>query len=194
MISKKILNNTLKGQQGAPRLKHKTNKKVVDSMNKYKINKDESPSPAMKTYTKSMATRFIKHESPSRMYAEKYYKLGPLDEGMAADLGAAAVQSASYAAIPAAFSLGASAAFSVASAISNLYKKYKWDRNGCDRIVNPEDRNQCEARFIDKYVAELRSQLTHCSSAKDPNECTQRLNATIQEQMQKKNDMFQTYQ
>ena len=174
MISKKILNNTLKGQHGAPRLKHKTHGKSAASITKYKMHKDESPDPKMKTYSKSMATRFVKHESPSKMYADKYYKMNSIEEGFGTDLAATAVASASASVVPTALTLGVGAAMSAGSIIANLYKKYKWDKNGCDNIVNPEDRNQCEARQIDKYVSQLRSQTRYCSSAKVPQECTQK--------------------
>lgn len=110
-----------------------------------------------------------------------------------AEIAQMALQSVAGPAMYAGVNAGLGVAFSAAGAIKNIYNKYKYDKHGCDNIIDPNKRNECESRQIDRIVSGLRTQLRFCKSSKDPQECTNKINAEIEENLNKKREMLQTY-
>lgn len=90
------------------------------------------------------------------------------------------------------FNMAAGLLFSSTAALASLKKKHDWDSRGCDRIVDPIQRAQCEARQLDKLIAGIRTQMKFCKNSKDTQKCEQQLYDEVNKLNEKKKQIFST--
>jgi hypothetical protein len=89
---------------------------------------------------------------------------------------------------------GIPALFNVFSAIKRIKDRYDFDKKGCDNIIDPIKRDQCEARQIERLVSQLRTQLNYCRNSKNQISCREKINNEIHKQMMKRKELLQNSQ
>ncbi len=113
-----------------------------------------------------------------------------LENELLAGIANNAVSTAAMAAVP----LAASAVISIGSILKNAYDKYRYDKKGCDNIIDPNDRSKCEARNIDRLIAQLRTQMKHCDNTKDAADCRRKITMDINKNIQRKQSILTNYE
>jgi hypothetical protein len=132
------------------------------------------------------------NNSAFKQYTNKYYNTNKNENvleivGTLATVGSALMNTAGGSAI-----VGAAATplitgvMQAGSIIKNSIDNFKFDKLGCKRIVDQIKRNDCEARVLDKHIAELRNQLPYCKKSKTPDECEARIKDEIVKKTQDK--------
>lgn len=124
------------------------------------------------------------NNSAFKKYTQKYYII---PEGVMSTVADTLLNTGGGAAIIGVAAPGLiSGAMQGASLLKGAIDKFKFDKFGCKRIVDQLKRNECEARTIDKHIADLRNQIPYCKKSKTPDTCEQKIKNEIVKKTQEK--------
>lgn len=111
--------------------------------------------------------------SVSKKYIQN--KIVKEDAGLGTIAAGQAIGAGVAAAVPLAFGM----IYAFKDSIANIYRRYQWDKQGCDRELDPDRKAQCKIRLKNKYIAAYSRERSKCNKAKDPQACVASFNKKI---------------
>lgn len=187
-MHKKFTNDIMQGHADHARSKGAAKRAVERLLSDRKVStlpkdgmKDVKSSLKIKEYKPSIVSKYVNNKIKSK-----------LNEDVMGGLGAASQLLGSYSMALGQTNMLLGLGAAVTGILNKAYKDYKFDNQGCQNIVEPNQRLQCEQRALDRVNSSIMNQKAYCRNSQDPQGCEAKLMAEIQKNNQKKLQLQQT--
>ncbi len=187
-MHKKFTNDILQGHSHLSQRKGAAKKAVQRLLSDKKVStlpndnmNSVKPELKIKEYKPSLISKFIGDKTKSK-----------LNEGIMNGLAASSQLLGSYSMAVGQTNMLLGLGAAVTGILNKAYKDYKFDNQGCQNIVDPKQRLDCEARALDRVNSSIMNQKAYCKNSQNPQECENKLTQEVQKNQQKKVQLQQT--